>query len=260
MATNVFGSTWSTTRPIDFANCTLWMDGSDPTTVTVTNGNQLTKWVDKTSNAYQFTCAANASLTYTTVSSTNPIKQFTMGGTQGVLECTTCSIAPTFTIIASGKITTTDYSRIVGSNTSPNLLLFGGHGQCLSTGVGNWYILNDFGPTASSSIINPSVFCANHDATSKIMNGYVNGTKLDATTAYSSSSPLLTMTGINLISGGQAVAGNTSEIIIYSGILSDTSRTYLEGYLAWKYGTQSSIVSGHLYKSSPPIGLAVWNP
>ena len=259
-ATNVIGSTWSITRPIDIANCTLWMDGSDPTTVTVTNGNQFTQWVDKTSNAYQFTCTATSALTYTNVSGTNPIKQFTMGGTQGLLRCTTCSIAPTFTIIVSGNSANSDYCRVVSAATGADIL-FGSYGPSLALGVGAWAVLNNFTPTASSSIVNPSVFCANHDATSRIENGYVNGTKLDATVAYTATYTQPTVTDINILSGGAVkLMGNTSEIIVYSGILSDTNRIYLEGYLAWKYGTQAWIVSGHLYKSSPPTGMAVWNP
>ena len=42
------------------------------------------------------------------------------------------------------------------------------------------------------------------------------------------------------------------EIILTTGTLSPEDRQKLEGYLAWKWGTQAALPGGHPYKSAAP--------
>jgi hypothetical protein len=46
--------------------------------------------------------------------------------------------------------------------------------------------------------------------------------------------------------------GDYCELIIYKGLLSDPDRQKVEGYLAWKWGTVSSLDINHPYKNNPP--------
>ena len=47
--------------------------------------------------------------------------------------------------------------------------------------------------------------------------------------------------------------GGISSLIVYSHILTDTERTKVEGYLAWKWWENGSILpSTHAYYNSPP--------
>jgi hypothetical protein len=43
------------------------------------------------------------------------------------------------------------------------------------------------------------------------------------------------------------------DCLIYSGVLSVSDRQCLEGYLAWKWGTQARLPDGHPYKAAAPI-------
>lgn len=43
-----------------------------------------------------------------------------------------------------------------------------------------------------------------------------------------------------------------AEMIIFNKGLNDSDRLQVEGYLAWKWGLQSSLINGHPFKSSPP--------
>jgi hypothetical protein len=54
------------------------------------------------------------------------------------------------------------------------------------------------------------------------------------------------------ISGG-ALLGDIGEIIVYPSVLSGTDRQRIEGFLAWKWGMQSSLPSTHPYYGNPPI-------
>jgi surface protein len=46
--------------------------------------------------------------------------------------------------------------------------------------------------------------------------------------------------------------GAIAEIIVCDSALSTTNREKVEGYLAWKWGMEADLPSGHPYKSSPP--------
>jgi len=46
--------------------------------------------------------------------------------------------------------------------------------------------------------------------------------------------------------------GTVHEIMIYNVAISDTQRQIIEGWLAWKWGTQSSLIGGHPYASASP--------
>ena len=81
-ATNSFGSTWSINLPTSsyFSGCICWLDAADQSTVTQTSNN-ISKWTDKTANAYQFT-PPSGTATYTTLSGTaKPINEITLSGT-----------------------------------------------------------------------------------------------------------------------------------------------------------------------------------
>jgi len=53
-------------------------------------------------------------------------------------------------------------------------------------------------------------------------------------------------------STSQAFTGNIGEILMFSSVLDDETRQIIEGYLAWKWGLQASLPSGHPYESGAP--------
>ena len=55
-------------------------------------------------------------------------------------------------------------------------------------------------------------------------------------------------------SGGYAYNGYISEIVYYNTTLTTIQRQKIEGYLAWKWGLQANLPSGHPYKSAAPTG------
>ena len=46
--------------------------------------------------------------------------------------------------------------------------------------------------------------------------------------------------------------GYINEVIVYNTALTTTQRQQIEGYLAWKWGLQASLPSGHPYQNSAP--------
>jgi hypothetical protein len=46
---------------------------------------------------------------------------------------------------------------------------------------------------------------------------------------------------------------NIAEVVAVRDDLSDLDRERLEGYLAWQWGLQAALISGHPFKSAPPL-------
>ena len=58
--------------------------------------------------------------------------------------------------------------------------------------------------------------------------------------------------GIDRGTAGRTINGAISEIIVYTGVLTNTERQDIEGYLACKWNLQASLPGGHPYLSSCP--------
>jgi hypothetical protein len=52
--------------------------------------------------------------------------------------------------------------------------------------------------------------------------------------------------------GGRVWGGYLHEVLIFNSALSVANRQIVEGYLAWKWGLQASLVAGHPYLSQAP--------
>ncbi len=71
---------------------------------------------------------------------------------------------------------------------------------------------------------------------------------------------------------GSVANGEIAEFLIYSKALTVPERQQIEGYLAWKWGLQANLITGHPYKNSPfgpgapgltfPLTITdtTWNP
>lgn len=53
-------------------------------------------------------------------------------------------------------------------------------------------------------------------------------------------------------SSGNGLQGDVAEIVLTYGALTSDDEARIEGYLAWKYGLQGNLDSGHTYKSAAP--------
>ena len=52
---------------------------------------------------------------------------------------------------------------------------------------------------------------------------------------------------------GGTYNGALAELIFVDGVMSTFDRQKMEGYLAWKWGLEGSLPSGHPYEFSPPL-------
>lgn len=83
--------------------------------------------------------------------------------------------------------------------------------------------------------------------------GYSNGTQIisKATTYTSGNGQIDLGRQFNSTSLGLYI-GYVGEVVLYAKALSATERQQIEGYLAWRWGLQANLPSGHPYASAPP--------
>jgi hypothetical protein len=80
---------------------------------------------------------------------------------------------------------------------------------------------------------------------------YMNGTNQNIVANLSGAIYSDTATQIQM-NARNAFTGNMSEVLMFSSVLSISQRQQVEGYLAWKWGLQSSLPGGHPFINFPP--------
>jgi len=227
----------------------VWWDGADPagTGTAPADGASISTWVDKSGNGYNATASVAA-----TYSVANRSVYF-----NNSLYTTNYPANPTnetllFVFVASNPSANT--SAMISGNTGTRGMWVG------TSGAGN----------GSIGMVNSGIAWLQCSATGIITAGTTylgTGTVSSSTNTYVSVNGALTLTGPNggaSFSSGAMTAlgrengssfgfvGYAKEIIFYNTVLSTLNRQKIEGYLAWKWGIQTSLPSGHPYYSSAP--------
>uniref|UniRef100_A0A6C0B2G8 Fibronectin type-III domain-containing protein n=1 Tax=viral metagenome TaxID=1070528 RepID=A0A6C0B2G8_9ZZZZ len=253
VSTSSTSSTTATTFiPTSISSCALWLDAADATTITQSS-SLVSSWADKSGQGFHFTQNASKP-TYGTTTDSKPSVNFNVSSSQ-YLSNTTISTTTSYTILIVNKFIEyggrNDSNRIFTSTFNPGLLMqvsyppskyyVGGMGN----GSGGWS-----GLITAGDMISLNIIAQTHDGTN--LYAYQNGTTYGPVSAISSA----TYTGLAIGGpvGGQFYNGNICEILMYNSVLSTTNRQKIEGYLAWKWGLQTSLPGAHPYYSSAPTG------
>lgn len=220
--------------------CALWLDAADTTTLTF-SGPNVTQWRDKSASRNNSTsCSATTSSINGNTVLTNPIISgpITNSGSSVVNFFIVGTLAATgglyYSMLALNAATVTNYyaagtlfACYYGGTNPPQFYSYmNGNLSLSSTGVVNTpYIFNAFqsGTTGTT-----------------FFNGNSSG-------AVGTAGNTFTYTNyyIGAVSGAPGWLGNIAEIIVFNNILSTPQRQAIEGYLAQKWGTTSSLPPGH---------------
>jgi hypothetical protein len=242
-------------NPTQLTGCQLWLDGADPagTGTPPANGATVSTWIDKSGNGRNApantiggtfnrnTLNGNGGINFDTLNTKYyRTPSFVASSTNTPTIFLVCqqtvynfSQNTTFLYAEINYLQFILYTRTAGNtNINMNLDMYNTDPSTGLTGI----------PISSPAIV--SVVGTGAPSYTAIM--YGNGTfnlsfTGTATNPMSTSSPYLI---------GSCI-GNIYEIIFYDTALTDTQRQQIEGYLAWKWGLQNSLVS-HPYKNIPP--------
>jgi hypothetical protein len=254
IAYSITATLWTPT----YTTTKLWLDFADASTITVASGI-VTQANDKSGNSKH---------AYRTSTSSNPvIASASLNGLNGISFNGSTDFLETTGYAAVNNASSDTVFLVVSQSSGTSRYGIAGTRGSSGGDVSKGWILSYF-----SSSINPiAAFIAVGNASSSgtnrgaDINGFIkNSTTFQIVTlvntiSSSTSGALLPVTGANCTQIGREQNGATTEfgaITVWEIIEVDTSDTALieklKGYLAWKYGLQSNLPSGHPYKIAAP--------
>jgi hypothetical protein len=246
--------------PLSFAGCTLWLDATDASTLSL-SGSSVTQWRDKV-NAIAMTTqgtTANATVLPTGINGQQSI-YLNNSVSDSVYMSGTLSSLLTGTVFYAFKALA---QRITDFKPFATWFLAPGGGQFPAYGyLGGGVATNTIGPYTTFASPNGtptqvatagSNFIVSYGWSGTTTYVTTNGSSLQTGSqpAYSSSS-----TTFWIGADGVGAEGRTTlqygEMIFYNSVLSTSQRQQIEGYLAWKWGMVGSLPANHPWKRWPP--------
>jgi len=231
---------WSPTR---ISGTQLWLDGADVSSMTV-SGTSVTQWNDKSGNANNATQSTGAYQPTYSLSNVYFNGSTYMNLPNGTLPSGNSGYSVFFVIkyisgnfILGAGITSNNQATFIGANTTNIFDAW----YNVDAGAGSTFSL------PNTTFIGQSIYTQN-----VYRQLYVTG----SLTQTQPSSNRACSSLYNAIGGflNQNTFGvfYCNEILYYNTGITQTQRQQVEGYLAWKWGLQSSLPGGHPYINFPP--------
>jgi hypothetical protein len=250
--------TWS---PLRISGSQIWMDGSDPagTGAAPANGAIVSSWVDKSGNGNSGT-AVGTGAAYSSSQKALLFGSLTASPTGGQTSfpsgnyyTTSYTAAPTFeTCFVVFNMPVIGYGFIITSNSCGGRSLatpvFSGSIASFAGGV----VCYTWGVTGLASITASTTYIGELISSSGNQTATVNGGTFAGPVSQSYSSGTTTVIGGYGVGNFAYYNGYVYEILFYNSILTTSQRQQVEGYLAWKWGVNTSLPGGHPYINFPP--------
>jgi len=238
-----------------------WYDASDASTITL-SGTDVTAWDDKSGNGFTATQTGSDNPTYATalVNGLNSVEFGNDDGTSargfGFLDTANLGLG----LVASSYAFFASYARYAGLTI--NHLIGGGVGSTnknLHCGYDNNTQLRIAQFGNDTSVLVPG-YTTTQDA---IVTG-LNDSGIDKIirdngglyeTIRANSNDLSDNQGFAIgrfINNSFLFKGRINEMVFLNSFPSTSDRDKIEGYLAWKWGTEASLPVTHPYKYTPP--------
>jgi hypothetical protein len=230
---------------IPVASQTLfWYDAADQSTVTLTGG-KVSSWADKGPTGHNLTQSTSSYRpSYQTSGWNGGTKPYLDWGNAtnryGLVNTSSMNIRELFVVAQfDGGTTFINFEGLVAPSND-SVIIF--------TGLmpSSWY--------TSGTVFGSNVFLNGETATGGApMPGLASPGIVHGRTATLTTIPGFTV-GMDrsYYTLDRGWRGKIAEVIGYSSALSISERQKIEGYLAWKWGIQSSLVTGHPYRSVKP--------
>jgi len=251
--------------PTSIGSAKLWLDANDPagTGSAPANGQAITTWVNKTTGFLDLTGSAS-------ISNYGGRNSMIFPPTTGRMYTTTSSVSmPSVSCFMVWlQIAQQHNNGLFGIGNGSiawqeDLLGFfidAGAGVAMPGGVSAYRIYGGSPLVASSYITANSTEVVPLNILEVMTDGvttsvYANGTLIQSTSQTKSWGGSVTSFGFGeyfAVSGGGPPNANVSEFLIYNTVLNTTQRQKIEGYLAWKWGLQSTLPAGHPFKTAAP--------
>jgi hypothetical protein len=259
------------------ASLALWLDAEDTASITL-NGSTVAQWDDKSGNGRNASQAtASVQPTYlatgfngkptlqTDGSDVLELGVTSLGRNVGGLTCAMVGLHPAGQTFLSNAqeifISAGTISSSTRFATSPNAT--GGATANRYAVAGRRLDADSYASVSSSTDSlanrgNPWIRVAQRAYSAGVANHWTNGTQdmtnqtfAGQTAGFTSDTESLRTV---LFAGADRLPSGSqlSEIVLTHSTMTNDDRQKLEGYLAWKWGLEANLPSGHPYESAPP--------
>jgi hypothetical protein len=231
------------------AGLQIWLDGNDQYSMTITGTNTVTAWNDKSGFNNNTTSAVGTptvSLTHGMVFNGSSYFNLPNGSipfgdsSYSIYAVFSFSSIPSNYVVISGGTNTSFGGVCIRSATSK--MSYGWYGPFVQ---GN---TNDTISSGTRYMTNTHYLSGGNTGY-----GYLNG---NTQPTFPIGNPRVQPNTNNFIANSPfgIMAGTISEILVYNTSHTTTQRQSVEGYLAWKWGLQTTLPSNHPYlNSAPPV-------
>lgn len=241
--------------PLDLSPV-LWLDASDASTITE-SGGAVSQWDDKSGNDNHM-LQANASFRPSLSESIGSLSAIAFDGVND--EMTGSSVAFGASIVDASalfaiktlSVTTTGTLISLTGSSSPNR--WQTHFPW-SNGIAYFDVGTSSGSdrisSASGLSANDELICSfTAESTTGLQEIRINGSQLIADNSATTVTPALPVAIGGFGGDYQYVA--VGECVVIDGTITVSDRQKLEGYLAWKWGLEGNLPSGHPYELAAP--------
>ena len=262
-----------TFNPTSIANCILWLDPNDSSTLTTVDystnttlgtipGTFVSQWNDKSGSNNNFTQSTYNNQPLMINTTINGMKtmvayNYSTSSTNRFFTNSSISVGTSYSIFAVCYTGRNGGPLVYGTTSSTTYdLYFGAPSGAFATYAGTGGGWNDtsstgiplYGapPNSKGGVI--YLIGVTNGGTNTGLVPYYNG---NAQTAKNGSTVSFQGMGIFGLSGSSFNA-ITGDIIMYNRALSVDERQKVEGYLAWKWGINNSLPGNHPYYNAPP--------
>ena len=231
--------------PTSIGGCQIWLDAADSATFTL-NGSTVSTWIDKTGNGFNVSQATAGS-------------QPTLGSNEVVFNGST-SLQYSGSVGIFGKSYTSYVIHTPTNNTSylQGIISIKDSTTGFDFEIGQFYAWVSGGSIYHqfTATVNSKTILGINSTTSLGLNYSINGQPLTAGGAgwFSVSAGSLLLIGNSQYSATGFI-GTINEYLLFTRTLTATEHNQITGYLAWKWGSQSSLPSNHPFKNAAPIGV-----
>jgi hypothetical protein len=254
-----FNATTAPFLPTLIPGCGLWLDGADSSSSSmILSGSNVTTWKDKSGNGYHMNTLAGSSSTYwsgtpeypTIGTSINQKSTLRFSPQAGLKQSTTLNGVKNLFWV--GRI-----AAPTGSGGAPNYFLLG-HDVSYdwsANAYGDKFLYAPIVPGGIANASPTSLFTSDANA---ITNTAFQNVFLPSAPNVS----LLSVAGISGNTPYQGICydrdihigwcGDLAEVLIFNTTLSTIQRQKIEGYLAHKWGLQSTLPADHPHKTTAP--------
>ena len=231
-------------NPTSIGGCQIWLDAADSATFTL-NGSTVSTWIDKTGNGFNVSQATAGS-------------QPTRGSNEVVFNGST-SLQYSGSVGIFGNSYTSYVMHTPTNNTDyrQGVISIKDSTTGFDFEIGQFYLWTSAGSIYHqfTATVNSKTILGITSTTSLALNYSINGQPFTAGGAgwFSVTAGSLLLIGNSQYSGVGFI-GTINEYLLFTRTLTATEHNQITGYLAWKWGSQSSLPANHPFKNAAPVG------